>query len=141
MNLSNLHLLYGTTATISCAFNGYPPPSVSWKHDDELVQTTSHVKVTSCPTSSVLELTTLDYEDMGYYTCYITNSMGSVLTSMALSLYGKYHLREHVCACTRVHTHVHTHVHAHTHTHTHTQAYSGYVCVAAPFIKLNHLPF
>lgn len=90
MNLSDLHLLYGTTATISCAFNGYPPPSVCWKHEDEpILSNTPHIKMTSCPTSSVLEVVSLDYEDMGFYSCYITNSMGSVHTSMTLSMYGK----------------------------------------------------
>ena len=47
------------------------------------------VKITSCATSSVLEIIRLDYDDEAVYTCYITNSMGSDSASMTLNMRGE----------------------------------------------------
>ncbi len=88
MHPTDLDLSIGVTATISCAFNGYPAPSVIWKRDHEILTSDERRKVTSCPTSSVLEVKQLEYDDEGRYACYITNTMGSDSTTMALSLHG-----------------------------------------------------
>lgn len=89
MTPSDMTLFYGTTATISCAFNGYPPPSIVWKREREEVRSDQRLKITSCATSSVLEIIQLEYEDAGIYTCYLTNSRGSDSASMVLSVHGK----------------------------------------------------
>ena len=69
------------------------------------------VKITSCATSSVLEIIRLEYEDEAIYTCYITNSMGSDSASMALNMHGE--------SCD-------SHVIVHGH-HT-IGTYSSYIC-------------
>ena len=91
MRPSDLDLKIGNTATISCAFNGQPAPSVVWRKDGDIVTTDNERrKITSCATSSVLEIIMLDHEDEGVYSCYATNQLGSDSASMSLSLHGTY---------------------------------------------------
>ena len=82
-------LKHGTTAIITCAFNGYPNPSVVWRKDRDILTPEDRLKITSCPTSSVMEIIQLQYEDAGVYACYITNQQGSESTSMVLSIHGR----------------------------------------------------
>ena len=89
MTPTDMTLVYGNTATISCAFNGYPNPSVVWRRDRENVVSDDRTKITSCATSSILEVIRLQYEDAGIYTCYITNQQGSNSASMMLSIHGR----------------------------------------------------
>ena len=88
MKPNDLDLKAGNTATISCAFNGQPAPSVVWRRNGEVVTTDERRKITSCPTSSVLEISLLEYEDEGVYSCYATNQLGSDSASLNLSLHG-----------------------------------------------------
>ena len=85
----DLDLPVGSVATISCAFNGYPAPVVVWKRDHENLASDERRKIMSCATSSVLELSGLEYDDEGRYACYITNANGEDSTAMTLSLHGK----------------------------------------------------
>ena len=89
---SDLDLLYGTTATIACAFNGFPKPSVEWRMNRQTLTSADddRVKITSCATSSILEIIKLCYEDMGTYACFITNSGGSNSSHMSLNVHGEW---------------------------------------------------
>ena len=90
MKPTDLDLLYGTTATIACAFNGFPKPSVEWRMDRRtLTSESERIRMTSCATSSILEIIKLCYEDMGTYTCIITNSSGSNSAHMTLNVHGE----------------------------------------------------
>ena len=89
MNPLDLDLQVGSTATISCAFNGYPAPVVVWKRDHESLSSDERRKIMSCGTSSVLELSRLEYDDEGRYSCFISNAIGSDSTTMTLSLHGE----------------------------------------------------
>lgn len=87
---TDLDLLYGTTATIACAFNGFPKPSTEWRMDRQTVSSKGErVKITSCSTSSMLEIIKLCYDDVGTYTCFITNSRGSNSAHMTLKVHGE----------------------------------------------------
>ena len=86
----DLDLSLRQTAIIGCAFNGYPPPSVTWKHDQNMVTSNEHRSITSCPTSSVLEIHQLALGDEGCYSCCINNTMGSDSATITLSLHGRY---------------------------------------------------
>ena len=87
---TDLDLLYGTTATIPCAFNGFPKPSVEWRKNRQTLGSQSNrVKITSCATSSILEIVKLCYEDVASYTCFITNSRGSNSAQMSLNVHGE----------------------------------------------------
>ncbi len=88
MHPVDLDLPVGSIATISCAFNGYPAPSVMWRRDHEILTSDVRRKITSCNTSSVLEITKLEYDDEGRYSCCITNSMATDSTTMTLTLHG-----------------------------------------------------
>ena len=89
MHPVDLDLLVGSMATITCAFNGCPAPSVVWKRDHEVLVSDERRRVMSCSTSSVLELHKLEYDDEGRYTCHVTNAIGDDSTTMTLSLHGK----------------------------------------------------
>ena len=86
---ADLDLAVDTSATISCAFNGCPAPCVVWSKDSAEVASDSRHKITSCPTSSVLEVAQLEHEDEGVYSCSVTNSVGEDCTSMLLSIHGE----------------------------------------------------
>ena len=81
--------MHGSTATISAAFNGYPVPAIIWRRDGKMVASEGRFKITSCATSSVLEIIQLQYEDTGVYTCCLSNSMGSEDGSMMLTIQGE----------------------------------------------------
>ncbi len=85
----DLDLQVGSAATISCAFNGYPAPEVVWKRDHESLSCDERRKIMSCGTSSVLEVSGLEYDDEGRYSCLISNTMGNDTTTMTLALHGK----------------------------------------------------
>lgn len=90
MQPTDLDLLYGTTATIVCAFNGFPKPSVEWRVNRQtLTSNNERIKMTSCATSSILEIIMLCYEDIGTYGCYITNNSGSNSAHMTLNIHGE----------------------------------------------------
>ncbi len=89
MTPSDMTQTYGSTATISAAFNGYPAPAVTWRKDREALESGKRLKITSCQTSSVLEIIQLEYGDTGIYTCFLTNSTGSDSASMVLSVHGE----------------------------------------------------
>lgn len=88
MSPADMTQTYGSTATISAAFNGYPAPSIIWRKDREALESGGRHKITSCQTSSVLEIIQLEYQDNGVYTCFLTNSVGSDSASMVLSVHG-----------------------------------------------------
>lgn len=85
-----MDLEFGSTATITCAFNGYPVPAVSWKKDDQEVVDNERMKITSCATSSFLEIVRLGYPDEGTYTCALSNVRGQDTASMLLSIHGAW---------------------------------------------------
>ena len=89
MQPADLDLPVGSMAAISCAFNGYPAPSVVWKRDHETLSCDERRRILSCDTSSVLEINRLEYDDEGRYTCLVTNSKGNDATTMTLSLHGE----------------------------------------------------
>ena len=97
MNPVDLDLQVGGTATISCAFNGFPAPVVVWKRDHEVLGCDERRKIMSCGTSSVLEVNKLEYDDEGRYSCFISNNVGSDTTTMTLALHGE-------SACRRIHS-------------------------------------
>ena len=69
-----------------------PPPSVIWKCDNEVIEDNDgrgRVHISSCPTSSVLEIKDLLYSNEGQYSCTITNSLGSDTATMDLFMEGK----------------------------------------------------
>lgn len=76
---------------ISCAFNGFPNPSIEWiKNGGETVMNSDRIKISSCPTSSVLEIRDLQYMDEGEYICKVSNELGTDETLMDLYIEGLY---------------------------------------------------
>lgn len=77
--------------SISCAFNGTPPPVVVWKRDDDIIsqEDNPRIRISSCATSSVLQIHDLEYSDEGQYSCIVSNAFGTDTTIMDLFVEGK----------------------------------------------------
>ncbi len=73
---------------ISCAFNGFPEPDVEWRRNGKTIVNSDRLKISSCATSSVLEISDLQYTDEGEYVCILTNELGEDSTSMDLYIEG-----------------------------------------------------
>ena len=89
-------LLLNERFSVTCAFNGVPPPAVVWKCNSELMADTDHSHISSCSTSSVLEIKKIQYKDEGEYTCIVSNSLGLDSVSMSLHVQGNEVLVPHV---------------------------------------------
>jgi serine/threonine protein kinase len=75
--------------SVSCAFNGLPPPNVVWKRDDVVINPEGgKAKISSCATSSVLEVYNVDYHNEGQYSCTVTNGLGNATAEMDLFIHG-----------------------------------------------------
>ena len=75
--------------SVSCAFNGTPEPSVVWRKDDDIIASDDlRYKMSSCATSSVLEIHDVQYTDQGEYNCTVTNPLGDDFIVMELLIEG-----------------------------------------------------
>ena len=76
---------------LTCSATGFPVPSITWYHNDTLVVATmTSPRIVGIPTryeiSSTLTITSANTNDTGDYYCNITNSVGTLSTSVALVL-------------------------------------------------------
>ncbi len=61
---------------------------VEWRRNDTIVTSNDRIKISSCATSSVLEIIDLQYTDEGEYTCILANDLGKDSTEMDLYIEG-----------------------------------------------------
>lgn len=75
--------------SVSCAFNGTPAPTAVWRREENVIPLDNpRYKISSCPTSSVLEINDIQYSDEGQYSCTVTNSLGEDIATMDLFVEG-----------------------------------------------------
>ena len=79
---------------IECMFTGIPAPQVTWRKDQDVINTTDgRYEVTTIPTSSSRLETSANLnpnsESNGLYECIVTNNAGSDNTSFVIELKGK----------------------------------------------------
>ena len=86
--LNDLEQYLYDSIPISCAFNGFPEPDVEWRRNGKAIVNSDRIKISSCATSSVLEISDLQYTDEGEYVCILTNELGEDSTSMDLYIEG-----------------------------------------------------
>lgn len=73
--------------TLSCVFGGIPEPTVTWKKNGQVIESTSSWRYENRVAKYVIEKTTIETE--ATYTCVATNEKGSVETSCRLKLQQK----------------------------------------------------
>ncbi|XP_065904304.1 receptor-type tyrosine-protein phosphatase delta-like isoform X2 [Dysidea avara] len=79
---SNVTVAVGDSLTLSCTSRGSPPDTFTWRKDsDPIVQSTSIATVTHDSTTAVFRanysIDSLTLDDIGTYTCTVTNPIGS----------------------------------------------------------------
>ena len=81
---SDIIVIEGKPALLSCSANGEPPPLITWQLDDSLVVISSQVTIanTSGGTSE-LRVASVTMENLGTYRCMATNSEGTASSSSA----------------------------------------------------------
>ena len=76
---------------LTCSATGFPRPDITWYHNDTAVMgSMTSPRIVSIPTryeiSSTLTITNANTNDTGDYYCNVTNSVGTLSTSVALVL-------------------------------------------------------
>ena len=77
----------GQTAVLKCEADGYPPPRVTWSRKRLTLPAGRHVT----GPSNALILKNLGPEDTGIYSCSAENLLGSVNTSVQLTVQCEFH--------------------------------------------------
>lgn len=79
-------VLSGEDVTLQCNVNGDPDPSVVWHREDGQVQ---KIGKTSINNGHYLTISKVTPEDEGVYICEARNSVGTISSSVSLSVHGK----------------------------------------------------
>lgn len=89
---------FGSNITLSCQAKGYPPPNITWFHNNLGADLTAQASTTNG--LSQLELVGISLADNGTYTCTASNEITpSVTSSAVLRVTGGKH---HPFLCTSV---------------------------------------
>ena len=71
----------GKKIRFHCQFNGEPAPIITWYRNETLLVTSDRVVITMETGSSVMEISRLELDDTGVYTCRAVNEAGIATTS------------------------------------------------------------
>ncbi|XP_056668537.1 hemicentin-2 isoform X2 [Monodelphis domestica] len=74
INTSSRHFSQGVELRISCTASGYPPPHISWRHNDQTIGMDGRFLVDDQGTLIIQSVTP---EDAGNYSCQATNEVGT----------------------------------------------------------------
>ena len=78
--------LSGEDVKLQCNVNGDPEPSVVWHREDGQIQ---KMGKTSINNGHYLTISSVTPEDEGVYICEARNSVGTISSSVSLSVHGK----------------------------------------------------
>ena len=92
---SNVTVAVGDSLTLSCTSRGSPPDTFTWRKDsDPIVQSTSIATVTHDSTTAVFRanysIDSLTLDDIGTYTCTVTNPIGSDSETIDVTVIGMF---------------------------------------------------
>ena len=79
----------GDSITLNCTVSqGYPPPNITWEHDDVDLKAGGNVMIVGTTSTSVslLTLNPLKPGDEGQYTCIGRNSAGSDMKDVEINV-------------------------------------------------------
>ncbi|KAK2706695.1 hypothetical protein QYM36_014662 [Artemia franciscana] len=77
----------GSSITIKCDVEGYPPPLISWYKDEQQVQFNDRIQLSD---DSALLIAQSEASDSGTYRCQATNDYGTTTGYTAISVEGIY---------------------------------------------------
>ena len=84
---ANSEAAVDTDHMIQCGFEGVPTPTVVWLHNGSMLTNGSgDITIATGNSSSTLTITTLAADDAGSYTCMVSNLLGNVAASSALTV-------------------------------------------------------
>lgn len=87
---SSSTVLAGSSPLFSCSATGLPVPSITWRRGTTTISSGSHFAISSSSGSSSLRIYGITLSDDGTYSCYASNSQGSVTSSFTINVEGKY---------------------------------------------------
>ena len=75
---TNTTVVAGSTVTLNCSYEGNPSPTVSWSHNDTMLDPESDPNLSETLNDgyALLEVTFADINDTGMYKCEIDNTFG-----------------------------------------------------------------
>ena len=75
---TNTTVVAGSTVTLNCSYEGNPSPTVSWSHNDTMLDPESDPNLSETLNDgyTLLEVTFVDIDDTGVYKCEIGNIFG-----------------------------------------------------------------
>ena len=79
--------LSGEDVKLQCNVNGDPEPSVVWHREDGQIQKMGKASINK---GHYLTISSVTPEDEGVYICEARNSVGTISSSVSLSVHGKF---------------------------------------------------
>ena len=89
MSPNNMTVLESRTLIISCAVSGTPTPDVIWFYRGNVLNTHNNPRMRTLDRGMKLELTDVDVEDSGLYSCKATNIAGDMESLFEVNVWGK----------------------------------------------------
>lgn len=89
--IGDTELFKGMTAKFTACASGIPDPDVEWYHEDKKIFPSTRIKMET-DMAGLLRLTIagVDVDDLGKYTCKITNEHGSDICHALLKFDGEF---------------------------------------------------
>lgn len=83
-----IKVLVGTDFVLECTTDGHPVPKIRWFKNQIPVTESSRLHIKSSSSTCRLELSNIDFNDTGKYTCEAANAVGRASTFARLQVVG-----------------------------------------------------
>ena len=102
----------GSTVTLNCSYEGNPSPTVSWSHNETMLDPESDPNLSETVNDgyALLEVTFVDIDDIKEYKCKVKNIVG-LGSSEIQGIYQHMHICYTVHIYSRIVLHVLHHLH------------------------------
>ena len=77
----------GEAISLQCTANGRPQPVIQWYKEQNLLQRTRKIAISS---TGLLVINAADQNDTGFYTCLASNNVGSDSATVTVSVQSKF---------------------------------------------------
>lgn len=88
----NVQCSLGSTAQLTCTFDGHPPPNCSWFREARRIYNDLNFEIENDSNSSQLTIIKVAQKLLGDYLCTIRNSYGEDLAMAVVTLKGIFFL-------------------------------------------------
>lgn len=90
----NQTIKVGNATNLSINFIGNPKPTLAWTFNNEPLQESDHLKLTTSMDHSIIEVKNASMKEKGKYRVEATNNVGSDSITFNLTVIGKQHLSQ-----------------------------------------------